>query len=58
MALFIYLIPSSQDLFKGFPHEKNVVIALDKVQPVPCVFLVVILLFLKIFISFLFTKTS
>ena len=35
MALFTYLIPSSQDFFNGFPHEKNVVIALDKVQPVP-----------------------
>ena len=58
MALLTYLIPSSQDFFNGFPHEKNVVIALDKVQPVPWVFLVVIFLFLKIFISFLFKKTS
>ena len=37
-------MPSSQDFFKGFPHEKNVAIAVDKVQPVPCVFLVVIFL--------------
>mgnify|MGYP003309972054 CR=1 FL=1 len=58
MALLTYLIPSSQDFFNGFPHEKNVVIALDKVQPVPWVFLVVIFLFLKIFISFLFKKIS
>ena len=35
MAEFTYLIPSSQDFFKGFPHDKNVVIALDKVHPVP-----------------------
>ena len=56
MALLTYLIPSSQDFFNGFPHEKNVVIALDKVQPVPWVFLVVIFLFLKIFISFLLKK--
>ena len=56
MALFTYLMPSSQDFFIGFPHEKNVVIALDKVQPVPWVFLVVIFLFLKIFISFYLKK--
>ena len=57
-CLVTYLIPSSQDFFKVFPHEKNVVMALDKVHPVPCVFLVVIFLFLKILISFLLTKTS
>jgi len=28
-------MPSSQDFFIGFPHDKKVVIALDKVQPVP-----------------------
>ena len=32
--VYTFLIPSSQDFFKGFPHDKNVVIALDKVQPV------------------------
>ena len=53
-----YLIPNSQDFFKGFPHDKSVAIALDKVQPVPCVFLVLIFLFLKILISSLFKKTS
>ena len=58
MAWFTYLVPNSQDFFNGFPHEKNVVIALDKVQAVPWVFLVVIFLFLKIFISSLFKKTS
>ena len=47
-------MPSSQDFFKGFPHEKNVAMAVDKVQPVPCVFLVVIFLFLKIIIFFFF----
>jgi hypothetical protein len=35
MLEFTYLIPSSQDFFIGFPHDKNVVIALDKVHPVP-----------------------
>ena len=35
MAEFTYLIPSSQDFFMGFPHDKKVVIALDKVHPVP-----------------------
>ena len=39
MPELTYLIPSSQDFFIGFPHDKNVVIALDKVQPVPWVFL-------------------
>ena len=40
IASLTYLIPSSQDLFKSFPHDKKVAIALDKVQPVPWVFLV------------------
>ena len=40
IAEFTYLIPSSQDFFKGFPHEKKEVIAVDNVQPVPCVFFV------------------
>ena len=57
-SLFTYLVASSQDFFRVFPHEKNVVIADDNVHPVPCVFLVVIFLFLMIFISFLFTKIS
>ena len=35
IAWFTYLIPNSQDFFRGFPHDKNVAIALDKVQPVP-----------------------
>ncbi len=35
MAEFTYLIPNSQDFFKVFPHEKNDVIAVDNVQPVP-----------------------
>ena len=35
IAEFTYLIPSSQDFFAGFPHDTNVVTALDKVQPVP-----------------------
>ena len=35
MAEFTYLIPNSQDLFRVFPHEKNEVIAVDSVQPVP-----------------------
>ena len=43
---------------KFFPHEKYVAIALDKVHPVPCVFLVEIFLFLKILISFRLTNTS
>ena len=51
MPELTYLIPSSQDFFIGFPHDKNVVIALDKVQPVPWVFLVLYLLLLKILIS-------
>jgi len=58
MAWFTYLVPNSQDFFNGFPHEKYVVIALAKVHPVPCVFLVAIFLFLKILISFLLTNTS
>ena len=29
------MIETSQDFFKGFPHDKKVAIALDKVQPVP-----------------------
>jgi hypothetical protein len=43
MAEFTYLIPSSQAFLIGFPHEKKVVIALDNVHPVPCVFLFYIL---------------
>ena len=35
MAEFTYLTPSSQDLFRVFPHEKKEVIAVDSVQPVP-----------------------
>jgi hypothetical protein len=35
MPELTYLIPSSQDFFIGFPHDRKVVIALDKVQPVP-----------------------
>ena len=58
IAWLTYLIPNSQDFFKGFPHDKNVVIALDNVHPVPCVFFVLIFLFLKIFTSFLFKITS
>ena len=53
IASLTYLIPSSQDFFNGFPHDKNEVIALDKVQPVPCVFLVAIFLVWKIFTTFL-----
>jgi hypothetical protein len=45
IASLTYLIPSSQDLFNSFPHDKKVAIALDKVQPVPCVFLVFIFYF-------------
>ena len=48
MAKLTYLIPSSQDFFIGFPHDKKVVIALDRVQPVPWVFIVLYLLLLKI----------
>ena len=51
-------MPSSQDFFIGFPHDKNVVIALDKVQPVPWVFLVLYLLLLKILISYFETNIS
>ena len=40
MAKLTYLIPSSQDFFSGFPHDKNVATALDKVHPVPWVFFV------------------
>ena len=58
IAWFIYLTPNSQDFFRGFPHDINVVIALERVQPVPCVFLVIIFLFLKICKSDLFKKTS
>ena len=58
MAWLTYLMPNAQDFIKGFPQDKNVVIALDNVHPVPCVFLVIIFLFLKIFISFLFKRTS
>ena len=39
MASLTYLIPSSQDLIKSFPHDKLVAIADDKVHPVPCVLL-------------------
>ena len=35
IASLTYLIPSSQDLIKSFPHDKYVAIAEDKVQPVP-----------------------
>ena len=35
IAEFTYLIPNSQDFFKGFPHEKKEVIAVDNVHPVP-----------------------
>ena len=49
IAWLTYLIPNSQDFFNGFPQDKKVVIAVDNVQPVPCVFLVFIFLFLKIF---------
>ena len=38
IASLTYLIPSSQDLFKSFPHDKYVAIAEDNVQPVPWVF--------------------
>ena len=41
IAWLTYFVPSSQDLLNSFPHDKYVAIALDKVQPVPCVFLVV-----------------
>ena len=58
MELFTYLVASSQDFFKVFPHEKNVEIAEERVQPVPCVFLVVIFLFFIMKISLLFTKIS
>ena len=58
MELFTYLVASSQDLIKLFPHEKNVEIADDKVHPVPCVLLVAILLFLMILISFLLINIS
>ena len=56
--LFTYLVASSQDFFRVFPHAKNVEIADDNVQPVPCVLLVVILLFFINIISFLLTKIS
>ena len=46
MAWLTYLIPNSQDFIKGFPQDKNVVIALDNVHPVPWVFRVIIFLFL------------
>ena len=58
MELFTYLVASSQDFFKVFPHAKNVEIADDSVHPVPCVLLVVILLFFISIISFLLTKIS
>ena len=48
MAEFTYLIPSSQAFLIGFPHDKKVVIALDKVHPVPWVFLVLYLGLVKI----------
>ena len=35
MAIFTYLIASSQAFLRLFPHEKKVVIALDNVHPVP-----------------------
>ena len=35
IAEFTYLIPRSQAFLILFPHEKKVVIALDKVHPVP-----------------------
>ena len=41
-----------------FPHEKKVAMALDKVHPVPCVFLVLCLELIKILKSFLFKKIS
>ena len=58
MPELTYLIPSSQDFFIVFPHDKNVVIALDKVQPVPWVFFVLYLLLLKILISDFETNIS
>ena len=58
MELFTYLVASSQDFFKVFPHAKNVEIADERVHPVPCVLLVVILLFSIRIISFLFKKIS
>ena len=44
IASLTYLIPSSQDFFSVFPQAKKFEIADDKVQPVPCVLLVAILL--------------
>ena len=59
IASLTYLIPNSQDLIKSFPHDIYVVIAEDKVQPVPCVFFELYFLFLKICKSdFLFIKIS
>ena len=58
MAKFTYLIPSSQAFLIVFPHEKKVVIALDNVHPVPCVFLVLYLGLVKILQSDLFKKIS
>ena len=58
MPELTYLMPSSQDFFIGFPHDKNVVIALDKVQPVPCLFFVFYLLLLIILISDFETNIS
>ena len=58
IELFTYLVASSQDFFRVFPHEKNVEIADERVHPVPCVLLVVILLFFISKISFLLTKIS
>ena len=51
IASLTYLIPSSQDLIKSFPHDKYVVIAEDKVQPNHMYFLSYILL-LNILIKF------
>ena len=45
IASLTYLIPSSQDLIKSFPHDKYVAIAEDNVHPVPWVFLVFINLY-------------
>ena len=56
MQLFTYIVASSQDFFKVFPHEKNVEMADESVHQVPCVLLVVILLFFIIIISFLLTN--
>ena len=56
MAKLTYLIPNSQEFLRLFPHEKKVVIALDNVQPVPCVFLVLYLGLIKIFKSDLLRK--